>query len=692
MPEFNESIWALLRRLLQARSGNVRALEELYHLRGVLNFVGIFALTVLAPGLILAWVGFQGIRAEQRAVDAEVARLAEATAAAASNEMEHYFQSFEDAILNRLKSGESLGTGSRELSESLRIVFRFDADGKMTAPFARPELALDSDPLLPPSWLAGHRARARGDFYKAATLFSQAIRESHGDRATAISSFERANAIYQTGDFTLAGYLFGEVLEKWGDIRDLYGFRLGDLARLRHAEILLAKNPTEGQTELQILLDELLLGTWQIGYGGEAAVARRALDLLTPGGDPDQMSRLRIRLSERSTQLYHAEQLLNELDSLGARGRLLKVSDGDFSYARTKMALWVTTWTETDQFVMALDLPTLLARLRILAARTTTASSDVKVEVLPPDTSPASDWLSRRSLSPWLPGWSLVVRPRDQASVAARKEEQWRRGVGIIGFSMLMIGLGAVFSARLLQHELNSAREKSDFAARVSHELRSPITQIRLKAEALLLGLAPDEDSRNQHYGVIMRESERLSRLVDNMLDFAAIERGLKRYSMKPGDLSQTVMKAVEVAEGSIEMAEMVVDLNLPDDLPPVWHDPDAVCQAITNLLSNAAKYGQEAGWVGVAVRVVEGSVLVEVSDRGIGIAPEDQKRIFTEYYRSADPKARRRKGTGLGLTIVKYIVEAHGGHISVRSTPNVGSTFSLSFPTRPPENLPTNR
>jgi len=128
------------------------------------------------------------------------------------------------------------------------------------------------------------------------------------------------------------------------------------------------------------------------------------------------------------------------------------------------------------------------------------------------------------------------------------------------------------------------------------------------------------------------------------------------------------------------------VELELPEDLPAIHHDPEAVAQALTNLLSNAAKYGQDAGWIGVRVLLVDKEVWVEVSDRGIGIAPEEQKLIFSQYYRSNDPQARRRKGTGLGLTIVDYIMKSHNGRVSVRSVLGSGTTFILHFPVRPPD------
>jgi two-component system phosphate regulon sensor histidine kinase PhoR len=276
----------------------------------------------------------------------------------------------------------------------------------------------------------------------------------------------------------------------------------------------------------------------------------------------------------------------------------------------------------------------------------------------------------------------VVAYARNPGELAARQSEEVRRGLGTVLLAVAMILVGTVLSARLVRHELDSARVKSEFAANVSHELRSPITQIRLKAEALQLGLAESPESRSRHYDVIVREAERLSRMVDNMLDFAAIERGVKRYNLRAGDLSLTVQNVVETARVAMETRAMRIEDTYPDDLPPVWHDPDAVAQCMTNLLSNAAKYGAEAGWIGVGVEHGSSEVRVTVADRGIGITPEEQAHVFEQFWRSNDPQARRRKGTGIGLTIVKYVMEAHGGRVSLSSAPGHGAAFTLHFPT----------
>jgi two-component system phosphate regulon sensor histidine kinase PhoR len=237
----------------------------------------------------------------------------------------------------------------------------------------------------------------------------------------------------------------------------------------------------------------------------------------------------------------------------------------------------------------------------------------------------------------------------------------------------------------LLRRELQVARQQTDFAASVSHELRSPITHIRSQGEALLYGLKETEAEQEEAFLSIVRESERLARLVDNVLDFAAIERGAKRYALRPGDIAETVMNAVDSISSAQEVQDKELDVDLPSDLPPVAHDADAIAQCVINLVSNAAKYSPPGAWIGVRGRVVEGGVQITISDKGIGIAAHDMQQIFEPFFRSADAMARKRKGTGIGLTITRYIMQAHGGDVTVASRPGQGSTFTLRFPSATP-------
>jgi len=148
-----------------------------------------------------------------------------------------------------------------------------------------------------------------------------------------------------------------------------------------------------------------------------------------------------------------------------------------------------------------------------------------------------------------------------------------------------------------------------------------------------------------------------------------------------PRAMAATLRNAAQSMRVSMEIKGLTFDVDVPDDLPRVEHDQEAIAQALTNLLSNAAKYGAQGKWIGLSTNALPEGVEIYVADKGIGIDRDEIPRIFEMYYRSQDPRARSLKGTGIGLAIVKYIMEAHGGHVTVSSTPGRGSIFTLFLP-----------
>ncbi|HTO98206.1 MAG TPA: HAMP domain-containing sensor histidine kinase, partial [Myxococcales bacterium] len=247
--------------------------------------------------------------------------------------------------------------------------------------------------------------------------------------------------------------------------------------------------------------------------------------------------------------------------------------------------------------------------------------------------------------------------------------------IGLIDL-MLLAGLGLVFAN--VRRELRLSRLKSDFAANVSHELKTPLALIRLFAETLELGRVPSHDKAHQYHGIINKESRRLTQLINNILDFSRIEAGRKEYKLSPGDVGAVVREVVEAYRFQIEQQGFTLELEIADDLPELEIDPEALSQAVLNLVNNAIKYSPDERRIRVAARREGASVRVSVSDRGIGIPKPEQKKIFEKFYRAESSLVHTTKGSGLGLALVRHIMEAHGGTIEVESAPGEGSTFTL--------------
>jgi len=277
-------------------------------------------------------------------------------------------------------------------------------------------------------------------------------------------------------------------------------------------------------------------------------------------------------------------------------------------------------------------------------------------------------------------GLKLQLRARERSF----KDEVRRLAMAktaLIGFIDLMLLAGLYLAYSNVRREIHLSRLKSDFVANVSHELKTPLALIRLFAETLELGRVPGEEKAMQYYRIINKESQRLTQLINNILDFSRIEAGRKQYRFVPTDLSRIVREVVEAYRFPIEQQGFTLEVEVAEDLPEVEIDPEAIEQALLNLVNNAIKYSSDQKYVRLVVRRDGERILIAVRDKGIGVAKADQKRIFEKFYRAENTLVHTTKGSGLGLALVQHIMEAHGGSVELESAPGVGSTFTLVLP-----------
>jgi len=291
-----------------------------------------------------------------------------------------------------------------------------------------------------------------------------------------------------------------------------------------------------------------------------------------------------------------------------------------------------------------------------------------------------TDLTSGQPFGTALPGLGLVVPPADPALLrtwAIQRMYYVAALVAVIGLALF----GAVLFWRDVQRELHLADLRSEFVASVSHELRTPLTAIRMFAETLQMDRPLDEQARTEYLNTIVTESERLTRLVTNVLDFSKIERGEKVYRLESASLPSIVQNAVRSMGYPLSRLGFDLQVLVADDLPPVRVDRDAIEQALLNLLSNAVKYSGEARTIDLTVSALNGHAVIAVTDRGPGIPVDEQSRIFERFYRAGVDEASRVTGAGLGLAIVDHIVKAHGGRVEVTSARGLGSTFAIHIP-----------
>ncbi len=258
-----------------------------------------------------------------------------------------------------------------------------------------------------------------------------------------------------------------------------------------------------------------------------------------------------------------------------------------------------------------------------------------------------------------------------------------RKGLYFYMFLLItgILVFGLILTIRAVSRELELARMKSDFVSTISHEFKSPLTSIRQLAEMLHSGRVPSEERRRQYYDVLLEQSERLSLLTENILNLARIEEGRKEFVFEQTDLSPFLHQIVSSFQDRVRHEGFSIELDVKSDLPSVIVDRVAMAQAVTNLIDNALKYSGESKRVIVSACEEGTSLNIAVRDFGIGIRREDLDKVFERFFRGGDELTRTVKGSGLGLTLVKEIVEAHHGEVYAESEPGKGSTFFIKLP-----------
>jgi signal transduction histidine kinase len=292
---------------------------------------------------------------------------------------------------------------------------------------------------------------------------------------------------------------------------------------------------------------------------------------------------------------------------------------------------------------------------------------------------------AERNLEGAFPGLTLAIKLRGTTLAAIGERFAHISFLTLAALSLVLAG-GIVLTYRSVTKEMALARLKSDFVSNVSHELRTPLSLIRLYAETLEMGRLTSPEKYQEYYCIIRKESERLTALINNILDFSRIEAGRKEYDFRETDMSELVHNTLDSYRYQLEQSGFQFEEKI-DEVPSMRVDREAMARSLLNLVNNALKYSQDRKYIGVNLYRDNGSVKLEVVDQGIGIPHQEQQKIFEKFYRVGDPLVHNTKGSGLGLSLVRHIVQAHGGEVAVDSSPGQGSKFTIVLPVKGPQN-----
>jgi signal transduction histidine kinase len=406
--------------------------------------------------------------------------------------------------------------------------------------------------------------------------------------------------------------------------------------------------------------EEILQGIRTVLSGGSwcsPAALYLMRDLLHRLDAPDAEARLAVRLQEAE----QAEALQRE------SARLLTI-------ANSREPVWMAYGD--PPWLVSLSRPTSAMDTVVVAVRAAGVLASVSSTTRPIRLASGAE-AAGEALGESFPGLRLML-PAPEAPTGGSRQ-------AFLAFTVMLVLAFTLLAGYLLwrdvQRELRLADLRSQFVSSVTHELKTPLTAIRMFAETLRLDEEVDQRTRSEYLDTILHESERLSRLVDNVLDFGQIERGRRIYRFGLVRLEEVVEEAARAIQHPLQQAGFALDVDVERDLPPVTADSDALQQAILNLLTNAMKYSGDSRRIRLGLDRKNGDARIVVADAGVGIAPAEQARIFERFYRAPSAENRRIPGAGLGLTLVAHIISAHGGDVHVDSSPGTGSTFTIRLP-----------
>jgi signal transduction histidine kinase len=280
------------------------------------------------------------------------------------------------------------------------------------------------------------------------------------------------------------------------------------------------------------------------------------------------------------------------------------------------------------------------------------------------------------------PAWRVVVYKKPAGELMSLGRRRIALQYTLLAFSLLALLIGTLTLFQGLDKEQRMVRMKGNFLSAVSHELKTPLTAIRMFAEMLASGRQAQEEKRRQYVQRIGQEAERLQGMIEGILSYTRLEENPDALRFQDLDFCELAREAAALLDGAFAQAGIRLSLRLAPEAR-LRGDYDALRSVLVNLLENALKYSPAGTEVVLEIRAEAGRVMLRVADQGVGIAPEDQKHIFDKFYRAGDEMTRKTRGSGIGLALVKRIVDAHKVGIEVNSAPRQGTEMLLTFAAR---------
>jgi signal transduction histidine kinase len=492
-------------------------------------------------------------------------------------------------------------------------------------------------------------------------------------RAGALLRLARNHRKNQQPDRALAAY---DDLSKLGNL-PVGGVPAELLAREARCALLAeSKRAVELLREATALQGDLTRGRWRLDRASYLFYANRARQWV--GGSSGAEDETRLAIAGAVDRLWSDWQRARRGEiSIGER-RILWIDS---------VPVTVLTRASRDTIVALVAGPSFIEwRLRQVSTRENVAVSLTDPEghrLIGASPTPGFPHVIRTAQESHLP-WTLLVASANSSAELGHLAD--RRRLLLVGLALtaLLTFAGGYFTVRATARELAVARLESDFVSAVSHEFRTPLTSLRHLTDLLENDAVTSDERRRQYYAVMARETERLQRMVERLLDFGRMEAGRRDYAFERLNVEQLVDDVVGEFRADIGASGRRIE-RLPTtgaaQLRQVEVDREAIGHAVRNLLDNAIKYSAPPAAVRIVIREAGARVAIRVSDEGVGIPEEEQRMIFDKFVRGSASREMNVRGTGVGLAMVRHIVRAHGGDVAVESELGRGSTFTIVLP-----------
>ena len=628
--------------------------------------VVLLLFAVLVPAATLLWFMSAAMRNERFAARQKLVEAYRGQLSFSQTRVERHWKEMSAELENLAETGLPSTAFFRCVQSGIAdSVIVFDEQGQVLYPNT-PSAFQTMSGDLDGKWAeAGQLEYLRKDFNAAANRYGVLSKEATNANLAARALQAQARCLAQAGRRNDAIRLVNVVLshDQYQRAADPQGRLIVANAELMALELLTNRTSSIFQSTTERLQRRLMDYDNPVLAAPQRRFLMKELQRLSP----------EIQFSTLAAEELAAEFLLTSSTR--------EKPEKDSVHRASLPGLW--RFTTQNHRIMALVRPeTLVARLEPALA-SDDFPADVEITLLSPVADDATAFVTLPAGARF-PGWRLALSLNDRnflnSEMASRSSTYLWTGVLV----MAAMGILTLLAIRLLRRQTALARLKNDLAATVSHELKTPLSSMRVLVDTLLESDRIDERKARDYLQLIAQENDRLSRLIQNFLTFSRMERRKYNFHFAVLPARQIIDAAVESVRERFNAPGCRFHVQAESELPNIMADADALSTALINLLDNAWKYSEEIKHVVLRAYVENGSVVLAVRDNGIGIAPRETKKIFHPFHQGDQRLSRNGSGCGLGLSIVQFVVSAHHGSVSVESEPGRGSTFTISVPVAP--------